>query len=121
MPCAVLWVGLRMWVWVPATAGWARGRGQSGALLPPALLTAPPLCPALHCTTYCCHTVPQSERVAEGSLVPISSYNTLLAGFVRVGDLTMARAVLDKARREGATPDAYSYRYSTCACVRVRV
>ncbi|KXZ55014.1 hypothetical protein GPECTOR_3g177 [Gonium pectorale] len=39
----------------------------------------------------------------------ISAYNTLLSGFVRLGDLTMARAVLDKARREGARPDAWSY------------
>ncbi len=39
----------------------------------------------------------------------ISAYNTLLAGFVRLGELTMARAVLDKAKREGAGPDAYTY------------
>ncbi|GIL60435.1 hypothetical protein Vafri_15028 [Volvox africanus] len=39
----------------------------------------------------------------------ISAYNTLLDGFVRLGDLTMARAVLDKARREGSSPDAFTY------------
>lgn len=45
-----------------------------------------------------------------GGRVPeISAYNTLLAGFVRLGELTMARAVLDKAKREGAGPDAYTY------------
>eukprot|EP00198_Chlamydomonas_reinhardtii_P000427 XP_001689762.1 protein with 3 PPR repeats [Chlamydomonas reinhardtii] len=44
-----------------------------------------------------------------GKPLEISAYNTLLCGFVRVGDLTMARAVLDKARREGARPDAVSY------------
>ncbi|EFJ40780.1 hypothetical protein VOLCADRAFT_119885, partial [Volvox carteri f. nagariensis] len=39
----------------------------------------------------------------------ISAYNILLDGFVRLGDVTMARAVLDKARREGTAPDAYTY------------
>ncbi|GLC33967.1 hypothetical protein PLESTB_000823500 [Pleodorina starrii] len=39
----------------------------------------------------------------------ISAYNILLSGFVRLGDLMMARAVLDKARREGASPDAFTY------------
>ncbi|KAG2483919.1 hypothetical protein HYH03_017240 [Edaphochlamys debaryana] len=49
-------------------------------------------------------------RAYRGSkALEISAYNTLLAGFVRLGDLTMARAVVDKARREGAAPDAYTF------------
>lgn len=43
------------------------------------------------------------------SLPDICAYNTLLAGFVRIDDLIMARAVLDKAKRDGVSPDAQSY------------
>ncbi|KAG2425339.1 hypothetical protein HXX76_013753 [Chlamydomonas incerta] len=51
----------------------------------------------------------QLRAYRSGKPLEISAYNTLLCGFVRLGDLTMARAVLDKARREGARPDAVSY------------
>lgn len=37
------------------------------------------------------------------------TYNTLVHGFIRQGDVQRARAVLDEARADGVKPDVWSY------------
>lgn len=85
------------WWWFGKRCGVSECRGHCGR----SFRTRP----CHRATTSPTHPVPLSPP----NTIEISAYNTLLCGFVRVGDLTMARAVLDKARREGARPDAVSY------------